>query len=154
MILRALPPEGAASLTPGRGLLELEGRSLYLHVLEFLAFRAFYSCSKNLPNVGTVCTFLMLKSELPASCFFDSLSTFCCVFCWSTARGSSTRGRKRRRRKCSNNLFAGISPVHNPLRVRRESVFLESKKRGIQTDLSAKSGKVLALGNDISGRDL
>lgn len=44
--------------------------------------------------------------------------------------------------------------VHNPLRVRRESMFLESKKRGIQTDLSAKSGKVLALGNDISGRDL
>lgn len=109
VILPALPPEGAASLTPGRGLLELEGRSLYLHVLEFLAFCAFYSCSKNLPNVGTVYTFLVLKSELPASCFFDSLPTFCCVFCWSTARGSSTRGRKKRRRKCSNNIFAGIS---------------------------------------------
>lgn len=92
VILPALQPEGSASLTAGRGLLELEGPLLYLHVLEFMAVSMFCYYSKNLPNVGTVCTLLVPKCELPASCFFYSPADLLLCFLFEHSKKLKCQG--------------------------------------------------------------
>lgn len=64
------------------------------------------------------------------------------MFSVGAQREAEVSGVEKKKKSVAITYLQAFHKVQNPLRVRRESVFLEFKKRGIQTGLSAMSGNV------------